>query len=129
MSYEARAQPATELSRSPLWSHLLERAEAQIASARPPAERSATSAGHTVDSAAAHAHSRLLVALDCGTHGGRDLVSELIGGAADVIVDVEGLATWVDRRHSTIGLDSSISCEGTSARMRTACWPARSRTT
>ena len=98
MSHEARAQPATELSRSPLWSHLLERAEAQIASARPPAERSATSAGHTVDSAAAHAHSRLLVALDCGTHGGRDLVSELIGGAADVIVDVEGLATWVDRR-------------------------------
>lgn len=98
MSEEARAQPAPELSRSPLWRHLLERTEAQIARARAPSERSATSAGHTVDSAAAHAHSRLVVALDCGTRGGRDLVSELIAGAVDVIVDVEALAAWVDRR-------------------------------
>lgn len=98
MSPGPSTQPAPDFSRSPLWSHLLERIEAQIASARPPAERSARSARHTVDSAAAHAHSRLVVALDRGTSRGRDLVSELIVGAVDVILDVEGLATCVDRR-------------------------------
>lgn len=91
-------QLALELLRSALWSRLLERTEAEII-ARPLAERSAASAKEAAASAAASGHSRLLVALDGDSSGGRNLVSELLAGAVEVIRGEAGLETAVAGRH------------------------------
>ena len=91
------SRPGAHLAQSPLWTGLLERAEAAIATAERPAHGSATTAKRAAASAVARGHGTLLVVLGGDSRPSSDLASELIEDAVEVILRAAAVAEIVAR--------------------------------